>query len=69
MLGMGLAFGLVVTLLVVRSVEQFLFDIDALDIQTLLSTMMLLGIATLMASYLPALRAARVDPVEVLREE
>ena len=39
------------------------------DAPTLLGVSLLLGVAALVASYLPAYRAASVNPVEALRAE
>jgi ABC-type antimicrobial peptide transport system permease subunit len=49
--------------------ESLLFEVGPNDPQTLIvTTLFLLGVAAA-AAYLPARRATRVDPVEVLRAE
>lgn len=48
------------------TLSSLLFDVPPWDPATLASAVALLGAATLAASYLPARRAARVDPVSVL---
>ncbi len=68
-LGLGMAVGLAVTLTAVPVIEDFLFEVDPLDQGTLVLVALLLLSAVLAASYLPARRAARVDPVEALRRE
>jgi ABC-type antimicrobial peptide transport system permease subunit len=67
--GMGIALGLTVFALVARFLRTLLFGVAASDPWTLGgATLLLLAIATL-ASWIPARRAARVDPVEALRAE
>jgi ABC-type antimicrobial peptide transport system permease subunit len=67
--GLGLAIGLAVSLVATRAIASLLFGIGATDPATFAAaSLMLLAIAFL-ASYLPAWRAARVDPVEALRHE
>jgi len=46
-----------------------LFGVSATDGKTLLSVVPLIGAVTTLAWLLPALRAARVDPMPVLRDE
>ncbi len=61
--GLGIAFGLR------GSLQSLLFEISGADPLTLGAvTLLLLGVAIL-ASYLPARRASRMDPVVALREE
>jgi predicted permease len=69
MLGVGIAIGLAVSLATVRALDSFLFQVDPVDSGTLLSVAALLTVAALAASFFPARRAARVDPVEALRRE
>jgi ABC-type antimicrobial peptide transport system permease subunit len=49
--------------------SSMLFGVSASDAKTLLSVVLLIGAATTLAWLLPALRAARVDPMPVLRDE
>ncbi|MFC1639530.1 ABC transporter permease [Gemmatimonadota bacterium] len=69
LLMLGLAIGLTVSLLTVHALEGFLFEISPMDPATLIAVTLLLATAALAASYLPARRAAKVDPVEALRRE
>jgi len=46
-----------------------LFGVDALDAPVYVGVAGLLGIVTLLASYLPARRAATLDPVQVLKTD
>ena len=48
---------------------KLLFDVHAWDVPTLVAVALLLAAASLLASYLPARRAASVNPVEALRAE
>jgi len=52
-----------------RAIESMLFQIDARDPVTLIAVTVALGLLTLVASALPALKASRVDPMSVLRAE
>jgi predicted permease len=65
----GLALGLLCSLGTSMLVRSLLFGVQAWDALTLISVAVLLGLASLAASFLPARRAARVDPVEALRAE
>jgi putative ABC transport system permease protein len=69
LLSLGLALGLAVSLVLARTIENFLFEVEPVDPMTLVSVTILLGVAAIGASYLPARRAATVDPVEALRRE
>jgi ABC-type antimicrobial peptide transport system permease subunit len=62
-LGLGLA------LLVARLLSQLLFGVGAFDPATFVAVPALLGVVALLAAYLPARKASRVDPVSALRAE
>ena len=67
--GLGVAFGLLGSLWLARMVEALLYEVEPDDGATLaLTAAMLLCVASF-AAFLPARRATRVDPVEVLRAE
>jgi ABC-type antimicrobial peptide transport system permease subunit len=63
--GCGLAGAVVVT----RVLGSLLFEVDPLDPLTYAAVSLGLMVAAMAASYIPALRAMRVDPVEALRAE
>jgi len=52
-----------------RLMQSLLFGISPLDPVTYAAVPVVLVAATVLASYLPARRAAAVDPVEALRAE
>ena len=49
--------------------ESMLFAVTPLDVETYLAVAVLLGVATLLASYLPARRASGLDPMQVLKTD
>ena len=49
--------------------RHLLFDVESWDLATLAAASTGLIVSALLASYLPARRAASVNPVEVLRAE
>lgn len=63
----GAAVGLAVAWAASRLVSGFLFGIEPRDLVSFLVVPLVLGIVACLASLLPAFRAARVDPIEVLR--
>ncbi|HJU64753.1 MAG TPA: FtsX-like permease family protein, partial [Gemmatimonadaceae bacterium] len=65
----GLVAGLVGALLLSRAMAALLYQVSPRDMVTLASVTILLTAATLLANYLPARRAARVDPLVALRNE
>ncbi len=67
--GVGVVLGWLASLGVTRFLEGLLFRVTATDPATFASVAVLLVTVALLASYLPARRAARVDPVVSLRQE
>jgi putative ABC transport system permease protein len=65
----GLGIGLVAALGVTRVMKGILWGVSPNDPLTFLGVATILGGVVLLASYLPALRAARVDPMVALRRE
>jgi len=65
----GLVLGLVGAYLVGRAMQSTLYGVGALDLSAFSAVGGLLVLAALLASYLPARRASRVEPIRALRTE
>jgi predicted permease len=65
----GIAVGLVGALALSRLLESILFGVSVTDPTIFATVAGTLGIVALLAAYLPARRATRVDPMEALRNE
>ncbi len=65
----GLAIGIVGSALAERLLRGMLFGVSAWDMTTLTAVAVVLGISAVAASFVPAHRAASVNPVEALRTE
>jgi putative ABC transport system permease protein len=65
----GMGIGLVVALPLMRIISRLLFGVNAADPVTFGATALVILLVTVAASYLPALRAIKVDPVVALRSE
>jgi putative ABC transport system permease protein len=66
---LGLGLGVIGAYFVGRAMQSVLFGVGAIDFSTLDAVALVLLFAALMACYLPARRAARVDPMVALRHE
>jgi len=64
----GLGLGLVAALSAARVLRSLLYDVAPSDPMTFAAVVALLGFAGVVASWLPARRAARLEPTEALRE-
>jgi putative ABC transport system permease protein len=69
MVGVGAVIGLVGALASTRVLRTFLFDLTPSDPTTYVAVVVVLGAAAILASWIPARRASRVDPVVALRAE
>jgi putative ABC transport system permease protein len=67
--GAGLVIGFGTSLALGRALSSLLFGVDPTDPPTLAAVVALLTAVTCLASYLPARRAAAIDPAETLRNE
>jgi ABC-type antimicrobial peptide transport system permease subunit len=65
----GLAIGVPIALGASRLVESFLFGMKPNDPLAILWAVAILASATLVAGYMPARKASRIDPVTALRQE
>jgi predicted permease len=68
LVGIGLALGTAAALVLSQLMRTLLFDVSTRDPMTFVAVGLLLAAVTLAASYVPARRAMRVDPVVALRE-
>jgi predicted permease len=65
----GIVIGGVATAALSRTLTRFVFQISTLDLATFVVAPALLAFSALAATFIPAHRAARVDPMEALRSE
>jgi len=65
----GMALGLAGALALTRLLSSFLFEVTPLDPLTFVFVLMVLAVIALLACWLPARRAAKVDPMVALRHE
>jgi predicted permease len=65
----GIVVGLAGSVPAAALLKSLLFGVQSWDVPTLIGVAVVLGICALLASYLPARRAASVNPVEALRAE
>jgi putative ABC transport system permease protein len=63
---MGVILGLIAAALGAGAMQSLLFDVKGLDRLTFASAPLVLGLAALLASYIPARRAARISPLVAL---
>jgi putative ABC transport system permease protein len=68
-LGVGLAAGVPLALAAASAIRGYLFGIASNDAATVVTACAVIAAAALLASYFPARRAPRVDPIAALRVE
>jgi predicted permease len=67
--GIGLAIGLIAAIPMTRWMETLLFEVKPLDVATIVSVIVGLAVIAGLASYLPARRALRIEPMTALNLE
>ncbi len=67
--GAGLAIGIFVSLLLTRFMQDMLYGVRRFDPVTFIAVSLVLLLVSLVASSVPAYRAARLDPMQTLREQ
>jgi ABC-type antimicrobial peptide transport system permease subunit len=67
--GMGTVLGILTAAAMTRVLSSLLFNVSPLDLPTYAAVMLALTATAVLASALPAWRAARVNPVDALRAE
>jgi len=66
---LGMALGLIAAAIAGRALQSLLFGVGSFDPMTLLLTLLTVAAASVVAVFVPARRAARVDPVIAIRAE
>ncbi len=66
---LGLALGLAGALALTKLMSSILYGVSNTDVVTFVSVPALLALVSVVACWIPARRATRVDPIEVLRAE
>ena len=69
LIALGIVAGLAGSIAVTTLMGKLLFGVRSWDVPTLVAVALLLGLSALLASFIPARRAASVNPVEALRAE
>jgi putative ABC transport system permease protein len=69
LVGIGVVLGLVTALVLLRLISRLLYGVAATDLKILIGGSLILLVLALLASYLPAHRASRVNPLTALRTE
>jgi ABC-type antimicrobial peptide transport system permease subunit len=65
----GVTMGLACSVAVASLMRGLLFGVSSWDLPTLVAVAIVLAVFALLASYIPARRAAAINPVEALRAE
>jgi ABC-type antimicrobial peptide transport system permease subunit len=65
----GVVIGLMLSVALTRIIARFLYGVSATDAATFAGGALLLGVVAALASWIPARRATRVDPMVALRAD
>jgi ABC-type antimicrobial peptide transport system permease subunit len=68
-LAVGVGAGTALALTIGPLLQQLLFDLTPRDTSTIAGAVLVLIVTALVAAYVPARRATRVDPLVALKEE
>ena len=69
LIGLGIALGMAGALAITRVVSGLLFEVSTLDPVAFVGAGVLMTVIALVAVWIPARRAIKVDPVQVLKME
>jgi predicted permease len=67
--GLGLLIGIPIALLCVRFVQAQLYELQRIDSAVMMTAVVILAVAASVAGFIPARRAASIDPAKALRSE
>jgi ABC-type antimicrobial peptide transport system permease subunit len=67
LVSIGICLGLVGAVLLARGIASLLYGVEPFDVATLAGVSALLATVALLASFVPARRASKVNPMECLR--
>jgi len=67
--GVGVAFGVAASFAATRAIRSQLFGVGPGDVGSFALVVALVAATAAVAAYLPARRAARIDPLQALRSE
>jgi putative ABC transport system permease protein len=65
----GMALGLPGVYLVGKTLSKLLYNVGAMDVRALIGVALVLLASALLACYVPARRATKIDPMSALRQE
>ena len=69
MIAIGITLGLLATVALTRLMKTVLYGLSSLDPVSIAGALLLLGVVAMASGYIPAARAARVNPTTALRHE
>jgi ABC-type antimicrobial peptide transport system permease subunit len=69
LVSLGIGAGVAAALIVTRGIQGLLFNVSPTDPTTFVAISALLAAIALLACYIPARRATRIDPLDALRHD